>query len=106
MSYREVRVLEIKEVLRRWCAGAAKKRIAAQFGLEMFDHTIQPHEGPGRTRARQRMRRSACRVVRSSHASRRRVGRSGENRTGVARRLGFRVKLLTQHRDTRQVSPV
>src|SRR5207249_1011229 len=35
MSYREVTMLEIKEVLRRWCAGAAKKRIAAQLGLDI-----------------------------------------------------------------------
>jgi len=35
MGYREVTMLEIKEVLRRWCAGAAKKRIAAQLGLDI-----------------------------------------------------------------------
>ncbi|MEO8564692.1 MAG: IS21 family transposase [bacterium] len=35
MSYREVTMLEIKEVLRQWCAGAAKKRIAAQLGLDI-----------------------------------------------------------------------
>ena len=35
MSYREVTMLEIKEVLRRWCDGAAKKRIAAQLGLDI-----------------------------------------------------------------------
>ena len=35
MSYREVTMLEIKEVLRLWCAGAAKKRIAAQLGLDI-----------------------------------------------------------------------
>ena len=35
MSYREVTMLEIKEVLRRWCGGAAKKRIAAQLGLDI-----------------------------------------------------------------------
>jgi transposase len=35
MSYREVTMLEIKEVLRLWCGGAAKKRIAAQLGLDI-----------------------------------------------------------------------
>lgn len=35
MSYREVTMLEIKEVLRLWCAGAAKKRIATQLGLDI-----------------------------------------------------------------------
>src|SRR5438552_3605313 len=35
MGYREVTMLEIKEVLRLWCAGAAKKRIAAQLGLDI-----------------------------------------------------------------------
>src|SRR5216117_2691222 len=35
MGYREVTMLEIKEVLRLWCGGAAKKRIAAQLGLDI-----------------------------------------------------------------------
>ena len=35
MSYREVTMLEIKEVLRLWCAGSAKKRIAWQLGLDI-----------------------------------------------------------------------
>src|SRR6058998_1511367 len=35
MGYREVTMLEIKEVLRLWCAGAAKRRIAAQLGLDI-----------------------------------------------------------------------
>lgn len=35
MSYREVTMLEIREVLRLWCAGSAKKRIAAQLGLDI-----------------------------------------------------------------------
>lgn len=34
MSYREVDVLEIKEVLRRWLAGAKKKQIARELGLD------------------------------------------------------------------------
>ena len=29
MSYREVTMLEIKEVLRLWCGGTARKRIAS-----------------------------------------------------------------------------
>lgn len=28
-------MLEIKEVLRLWCGGAAKKRIATQLGLDI-----------------------------------------------------------------------
>ena len=35
MSYREVTMLEIKEVLRLWCSGTAKKRIALQLGLDI-----------------------------------------------------------------------
>ena len=35
MSYREVTMLEIKEVVRLWCGGAAKKRIATQLGLDI-----------------------------------------------------------------------
>lgn len=34
MAYREVTMLEIKEVLRLWQAGVGKKRIAAQLGLD------------------------------------------------------------------------
>jgi len=34
MAYREVTILEIKEVLRLWQAGVAKKRIAAQLGVD------------------------------------------------------------------------
>ena len=35
MSYREVTMLEIKEVLRLWCRGTAKKRIALQLGFDI-----------------------------------------------------------------------
>jgi transposase len=35
LSYREVTMLEIKEVLRLWCGGAAKKRIATKLGLDI-----------------------------------------------------------------------
>ena len=35
MSYREVTMLEIKEVLRLWCGGTARKRIATQLGLDI-----------------------------------------------------------------------
>ena len=34
MSYREVTMIEVKEVLRLWVAGTAKKRIAAMLGLD------------------------------------------------------------------------
>jgi len=34
MPYREVTMFEVKEVLRLWCTGVAKKRIAAQLGLD------------------------------------------------------------------------
>ena len=34
MPFREVTMIEVKEVLRLWLAGAAKKRIAAQVGLD------------------------------------------------------------------------
>ena len=33
MAYREVDVVEVKEVLRRWFAGAKKKQIARELGL-------------------------------------------------------------------------
>jgi len=35
MAYREVTMLEVKEVLRLWLAGVRKKRIAAQLGLNV-----------------------------------------------------------------------
>ncbi|MBI3458327.1 MAG: transposase [Candidatus Rokubacteria bacterium] len=35
MAYREVTMLEVKEVLRLWLGGAANKRIAAQLGLNV-----------------------------------------------------------------------
>src|SRR5207244_11652116 len=34
MAYREVTMVEVKEVLRLWMAGAGRKRIAAQLGLD------------------------------------------------------------------------
>lgn len=34
MAYREVTMIEVKEVLRQWLAGAGKKRIAARLGLD------------------------------------------------------------------------
>ena len=34
MAYREVTMIEIKEVLRRWVSGIPKKRLAAQLGLD------------------------------------------------------------------------
>ena len=35
MAYREVTVLEVKEVIRQWLAGAGKKRIGARLGLDV-----------------------------------------------------------------------
>ena len=35
MGYREVTMLEVKEVLRRWLEGAGKKTIAAQLALDV-----------------------------------------------------------------------
>ena len=35
MAYREVTMLEVKEVLRLWLGGARNKRIAAQLGLNV-----------------------------------------------------------------------
>jgi len=35
MAYREVTMLEVKEVLRLWLAGVRRKRIAAQLGLNI-----------------------------------------------------------------------
>lgn len=32
--YREVTMVEVKEVLRLWCAGVPRKRLAAQLGLD------------------------------------------------------------------------
>jgi len=34
MAYREVTMIEVKEVLRLWFAGTATKRIAAMLGLD------------------------------------------------------------------------
>src|SRR5262249_17678776 len=34
MAYREVTMIEVKEVLRQWLAGAGKKRVAARLGLD------------------------------------------------------------------------
>ena len=34
MAYREVAMVDVKEVLRLWMAGVARKRIAAQLGLD------------------------------------------------------------------------
>jgi len=35
MAYREVTMLEVKEVLRLWLEGVPKKRIAARLGLNV-----------------------------------------------------------------------
>lgn len=34
MAYREVTMIELKEVLRQWLAGVPNKRIAARLGLD------------------------------------------------------------------------
>jgi predicted transcriptional regulator len=34
MAHREVTMVEMKEVLRQWLAGAKKKRIASKLGLD------------------------------------------------------------------------
>jgi transposase len=48
MAYREVTMLEVKEVLRLWLSGIHKKRIAAQLGLNIktvrrYLHAAQAH---------------------------------------------------------------
>ena len=37
MAYREVTMVEVKEVLRQWLAGGARKRIAVRLGLDPKD---------------------------------------------------------------------
>jgi transposase len=46
MGYREVTMLEVKEVLRLWLGGAPKKRIAAQLGLNV--KTVRRYLGAAR----------------------------------------------------------
>jgi len=46
MAYREVTMLEVKEVLRLWLGGAPKKRIAAQLGLNV--KTVRRYVGAAR----------------------------------------------------------
>ena len=46
MAYREVTMLEVKEVLRLWLGGAAHKRIAAQLGLNV--KTVRRYVAAGR----------------------------------------------------------
>ena len=45
-AYREVTMLEVKEVLLLWLSGAANKRIAAQFGLNV--KTVRRYGGAAR----------------------------------------------------------
>ena len=51
MAFREVTMLEIKEVLRRWLGGEAKKRIARQLGVgrNTVRHYIEVAEDHGLT---------------------------------------------------------
>jgi hypothetical protein len=53
MAYREVAMVDVKEVLRLWMAGVARKRIAAQLGLD--PKTVRRYL---RTAARAGLRRS------------------------------------------------
>ena len=46
MAYREVTMLEVKEVLRLWLSGIHKKRIAAQLGLNI--KTVRRRTSPPR----------------------------------------------------------
>lgn len=41
MAYRELTMVEIKQVLRLWRAGAAKKRVAAQLTLDVKDGALR-----------------------------------------------------------------
>lgn len=50
MAYREVTMIEIKEVLRRWVSGTPKKRIAAQ--LELDPRTVRRYVKATVTRSR------------------------------------------------------
>jgi hypothetical protein len=47
MAYREVTMVEIKEVLRLWRAGTPKKRIAAQLALDV--KTVRRYIGAAET---------------------------------------------------------
>jgi len=57
MGYREVTMLELKEVLRLWLSGMGKKRIAAQLGLDVktVRRYIRVAESCGLTPASQRI---------------------------------------------------
>jgi transposase len=46
MAFREVTMLEVKEVLRLWLGGAPKKRISAQLGLNV--KTVRRYIGAAR----------------------------------------------------------
>jgi hypothetical protein len=52
MAYREVTMVEIKEVLRLWMGGAKKKRIAAQLTIDVktVRRYIQAAQDAGRRR--------------------------------------------------------
>jgi len=45
MAFREVTVIETKEVLRLWRSGVAKKRIAAQLGVWVFRSIVIADSG-------------------------------------------------------------
>jgi DNA-binding CsgD family transcriptional regulator len=52
MAYREVTMIEITEVLRQWLAGAGRKQIARQLGLD--PKTVRPARGRSARRSRSR----------------------------------------------------
>ncbi len=58
--YREVRMTEVKEVLRLWLARRGKKRIAAQLGIDVKTVRRYARAALGCVKAR-RARRSATR---------------------------------------------
>ena len=48
MAYREVMMLEVKEVLRLWLSGMPKRQVAAQLGLDV--KTVRRYSGPRKRR--------------------------------------------------------
>ena len=84
MAYREVTMLEVKEVLRLWLSGVHKKRTAAQLGLKHQDGPAVPARRAG---ARPDHRRPARRPGRRT-ARRRRQHRPAGDGAAPWRRLG------------------
>jgi len=60
MAYREVMMLEVKEVLRLWLSGVPKRQIAAQLGLDLKTVRRYPDRRAGkRAHARAGLRRNS-----------------------------------------------